>query len=85
MALEAKQPDHIYRSFAFIEPLSKNTEVRVASRRTDLNTLTFDPKVISVFSNLHFNVPTLRNHFAIYGHPLTKMKKEFTSTFVRYI
>ena len=35
MALEGKQPDNIYRTFAFIEPLSKNIEVHVASRGTD--------------------------------------------------
>ena len=40
-----------------------------------LNTLTFDPTVILLLCNLHFNVPTLRNHFGIYGHPLAKMIK----------
>ena len=35
VALEAKQPDNIYRSFESIDSVSKNTEVHVASRRTD--------------------------------------------------
>ena len=40
-----------------------------------LNTLTFDPTVVSVLCNLHFNVPTLRKQFGIYGHPQAKMIK----------
>ena len=75
MALEAKRPDNIYRSFALMEPLSKNTEVHVASCRTD-------SKYLDLLSHVHsgalkhFNVPTLRNHLGLYGHPLPKMRKE---------
>ena len=44
VALEAKQLDTFYRSFAFIAPLSKNTEVHVASYVS--LTSTFDTKVL---------------------------------------